>query len=126
MKMDMDIELSCSYYHFMVNSYSLWAAPKMMRGFSQREIAVSLLKSANAVSNWELGNTSPSIDDLLKLCDMFAVTPNQILGWDDCPELDEYIKRTESLGAEVEELKRQKREIENKLKAYNEIMNRKE
>lgn len=121
MRLDMDIEKKAQ----KLLGYNIHML-RMMRGFSQREIAVSLLKSANAVSNWELGNTSPSIDDLLKLCDMFAVTPNQILGWDDCPELDKYIKQTESLGAEVEELKRQKREIENKLKAYNEIMNRKE
>jgi repressor LexA len=99
---------------------------RMMRGFSQKDIADALHKSANAVSNWELGNTGPSIDDLLKLCDMFKVTPNQILGWDECPELIEFIKKTESLGPKVEELKKQKREIENRIKLYNEILNRKD
>lgn len=98
---------------------------RMMKGYSQKSIADKLEKSPNAVSNWELGNTSPSVDDLLKLCDMFDVTPNQVLGVDECPELQLYIDETEPLVNKVEELKKQKREIEKQLKSYNQKMNRK-
>ena len=98
---------------------------RMMRGYSQKSIADKLEKSPNAVSNWELGNTSPSVDDLLKLCDMFDVTPNQVLGVDECPELQLYIDQTENLINKVEELKRQKREIEQQLKTYSKKINRK-
>ncbi len=98
---------------------------RMMRGYSQKSIADKLEKSPNAVSNWELGNTSPSVDDLLKLCDMFEVTPNQILGTDECPELQAYIDQTENLVSKVEELKKQKREIEKQLKTYSQKINRK-
>lgn len=98
---------------------------RMMRGYSQKSIADKLEKSPNAVSNWELGNTSPSVDDLLKLCDMFEVTPNQILGTDECPELQAYIDQTENLVSKVEELKKKKREIEKQLKTYSQKINRK-
>ncbi|MCR5451969.1 MAG: helix-turn-helix domain-containing protein [Lachnospiraceae bacterium] len=98
---------------------------RMMRGYSQKSVADKLEKSPNAVSNWELGNTSPSVDDLLKLCDMFEVTPNQILGTDECPELQAYIDQTENLVSKVEELKKQKREIEKQLKTYSQKINRK-
>lgn len=99
---------------------------RLMKGYSQKSIADKLKKSPNAVSNWELGNTSPSVDDLISLCDMFEVTPNQIFGRDECPELKAYIDQTENLFSKVEELKKQKKEIEQQLKAYNQKINRKE
>lgn len=98
---------------------------RLMKRLSQKDVASSLLKSPNAVSNWELGNTSPSIDDLLKLCDLFEVTPNQILGWENCQELDDFINETRSLAPKIEELKKQKKEIDQQLRIFDEIMNRK-
>ena len=98
---------------------------RKMRGLSQKDIANSLLKSQNAVSSWELGNTSPSVDDLLKLCKLLEVTPNQILGFDECPELIKYIESTERLAIKVTELKTQKKELERLIKEYTEQINRK-
>lgn len=97
---------------------------RKMRGYSQKEIATSLLKSQNAVSSWELGNTSPSVDDLLNLCALLRVTPNQILGFEECPELKEYILQTENLAAKVETLKKQKKELERQIKEYTDQINR--
>ena len=99
---------------------------RMMRGLSQRDLAIKLAKSPNAISSWELGNTSPSIDDLMKICELFDVTPNQILGWDDYPELLDFIRKTKELGSKVEDLRKQKKEIENQIKLYNELMSRKD
>lgn len=98
---------------------------RKMKGFSQTYIARILNKSQNAVSSWELGYTSPSVDDLLSLCAILEVTPNQILGFENCPELDEYIKKTENLATKVKELKKQKRELERQIQKYTDQINRK-
>lgn len=99
---------------------------RLMNGYTQKDIADKVHKTINAVSNWELGNTSPPIDDLMILCKTFKVTPNQICGWDDCPELTEYIKSSKDAAQKVEELKKQKKEIEEQIKSYNELINRKQ
>ena len=98
---------------------------RAMRGFTQQDVADRLHKTTNAISNWELGNTSPPVDDLVEICKMFNVTPSQIVGWDDCPELMEYIAETENASQRVEELKKQKEEIERQIKSYTDIINRK-
>lgn len=98
---------------------------RIMRGYTQQDIADKLHKTTNAVSNWELGNTSPPVDDLMELCKLYDVTPNQMYGWDECPELTDYIIQHEDAVIQIETLKRQKEEIENQIKAYTEIMNRK-
>ena len=98
---------------------------RLMRGYTQQDVAGRLRKSTNAVSNWELGNTSPSIDDLMELCKMFDVTPNQICGWDECPELIDYINQSENAAQIVEDLKKQKQLIEEQIETYAKFMNRK-
>ena len=98
---------------------------RMMRGFTQQEIADMLHKSLNAVSQWELGNTSPPIDDIVELCKIFGVTPNQLCGWDTNEELDEYIKESENAAQRIEDLKKQKKEIEQAIKMYQAIKSHK-
>lgn len=98
---------------------------RKMNNFTQQDIAKRLGKSVNAISNWELGNTSPPVDDLVDLCKMFDVTPNQIMGWDECPKLKRYINETEGAKEMVEELQKQKAEIEKKIKRYKQIMDHK-
>lgn len=98
---------------------------RMMRGYTQQEIADKLHKSLNAVSQWELGNTSPPIDDLIELCKIYEVTPNQLCGWDENNELNDFIKKTEDAASKLEELKKRKREIEQEIKLCSEIINHK-
>lgn len=98
---------------------------RMLRGLSQKEIADKLNKSSNAVSNWELGNTSPSLDDLIGLCDLLKISPNELLGWSDCPELQEYIQESEGLTEKMEELRKQKKEIDEQIKELAQQINRK-
>ncbi len=99
---------------------------RMMRGFTQQEVADRVKKSTNAVSNWELGNTSPPIDDLIELCKMFDVTPNEICGWDDCPDLIDYIMQAENAEKILNDLKEQKKQIEDQIKTFSKIINRKQ
>lgn len=98
---------------------------RLMRGFTQQDVSNRVGKSVNAVSSWELGNTSPPISDIIELCKMFDVTPNQILGWDDCPELNEYIRKSENAAQKIEELKKQKQELDAQIRAYSELLNHK-
>lgn len=97
---------------------------RIMRGYTQQEVADKLHKTTNAVSNWELGNTSPPVDDLVELCKMYNVTPSQILGWDDCPELKAYLSKSENAAQQIEELQKQKEEIEKQIQIFTEIVNR--
>lgn len=98
---------------------------RLMRGFTQQDVSNRLGKSVNAVSNWELGNTSPPVDDLIEICKMFDVTPNQMMGWDDCPELMDYIRKSKNAEQRIEELKKQRQELDREIKAYAELLNRK-
>ncbi len=98
---------------------------RIMRGFTQQDVSNRLGKSVNAVSSWELGNTSPPISVIVELCKMFDVTPNQLLGWDECPELNEYIRTSENAAQKIEELKKQKQELDAQIKAYSELLNHK-
>lgn len=98
---------------------------RLMRGFTQQDVSNRVGKSVNAVSSWELGNTSPPVSDIIELCKMFDVTPNQIFGWDHCPELDEYIRKSEDAAQRIEELKKQKQELDAQIRIYSELLNRK-
>ena len=97
---------------------------RIMRGYTQQDVANRLHKTTNAISNWELGNTSPPVDDMVELCKMYQVTPNQLCGWDECPELIEYIRTKENVSSKIEELQKQKRAIEAEIKSYSDLLNR--
>lgn len=98
---------------------------RQMNGYSQKDLSISLGKSPNAISNWELGNTSPSIDDMLHICALYNISPNELLGWEDSPKLKEYRKQKEQLNAKMEELKKQKKEIEEQIKVISGKLDRK-
>ena len=114
--MDKSVKHLMAYYIRMLRT---------MRGFTQQDVASKIGKTTNAISNWELGNTSPPVDDMVEMCKLFKVTPNQIMGWDECPELMDYIAKTENAAEKVVVLKKQKEEIEKQIKSYTELMNRK-
>lgn len=62
---------------------------------TQQDLSEALGKSKNVISNWERGDNSPSQDEILKLCQIFTCTPNQLLGWEASPdvELDSNIRK---------------------------------
>ncbi len=49
-------------------------------GLTQKEIAVSLGVSVQSVSNWEVGNREPSIDVMVKICNLCNVSADELLG----------------------------------------------
>lgn len=97
---------------------------RLMRGLSQKQLAEKLHRTPNVISNWEQGINSPDVDLLEVMCDIFDITPNQLYGWDPCPELEEYLRQHSDIAKEREELIKQKKEIEQRIKQYTQQLSR--
>ena len=91
---------------------------RLMRGYTQRELAEKLNKSVNAIANWERDVNSPDVDTLETICKILDVTPNQIYGWDKCKELEDFLEKREMMSYEYNQLLIQRQDIENKIKQY--------
>lgn len=50
------------------------------KGITQRELAQILNGTPNKVASWEQGRTEPGIADIIKLCKLFDVTADYLLG----------------------------------------------
>lgn len=48
-------------------------------GLSQEEVAEKLEVTRQTVSKWETGQSSPDLDKVLPLCDLYNVTPDELL-----------------------------------------------
>lgn len=55
------------------------------QGLNQSELAEKIDVSRQAVSKWELGETVPDTENVLKLCELFSVTPNEFFGIETKP-----------------------------------------
>lgn len=53
------------------------------RKMSQAELAALLNTTNDTVSLWELGKRDPSVEDLKKLCEIFNVSSDYLLGLSD-------------------------------------------
>lgn len=49
-------------------------------GFTQKEAAINLDVSVQAVSYWETGSRMPSVDKILQMCDLYKVSADYLLG----------------------------------------------
>ncbi|MBE6587445.1 MAG: helix-turn-helix transcriptional regulator [Ruminococcaceae bacterium] len=58
------------------------------RGWSQVDLAKKLSITKQTVSNWENDNIQPSIEMLVRLSKIFAVSTDYMLGLDDSPRLN--------------------------------------
>lgn len=68
-------------------------------GLSQEELGQKLLVSRQTVSLWENGQTAPTIDNLIRLKDIFGVTVDELLGCEN-ETLEEQIVPNESYSLE--------------------------
>lgn len=50
------------------------------RGLTQKEVAIELKMSIQAISYWETGERMPSYDKLLLLADLYDTTTDELLG----------------------------------------------
>lgn len=59
------------------------AVLRKARGISQENLAEMLGVSRQAVSKWETGETQPEMANLITLCSILEVSPNQLMGYED-------------------------------------------
>ena len=69
-------------------------------GLSQEQLAVRIDVSRQAVSKWELGESLPDTENVIKLCDLFDVTADALLrnGAADMPRI---LSESDTAGAPV-------------------------
>lgn len=60
--------------------YEQLAALRRTKGISQETLAEQLGVSRQAVSKWETGTAKPELDNILALCRILEVSPNELLG----------------------------------------------
>ena len=60
-------------------------------GLSQEELGQKMLVSRQTVSLWEMDKTVPSIDNLIRLKDIFGVSIDEILCGEEAAEKEEAI-----------------------------------
>lgn len=53
---------------------------RLEKGLSQKEVAYLLGLSKNAFTNYELGIREPSLNTLKKICELFDVSADYLLG----------------------------------------------
>lgn len=56
---------------------------RIKEGYSQDKLAETLFVTRQAISRWELGQTLPSVDNLVELCAIFKVSFEQLLCIDE-------------------------------------------
>lgn len=59
------------------------SAARKAKGFSQEELAAKINVSRQAVSKWENGTAQPETANILKLCEVLEVSPNELFGYDE-------------------------------------------
>ena len=64
-----------------------------LRRLTQKRFSEMLGKSRNVISNWERGTNSPDPDTIERICKILRVTPNQLFGWESCPDYVNYLDR---------------------------------
>ncbi len=85
-----------------------------MRGYSQQYLASKLNKTQNAIYNWEMGRTSPPAEDVLPICNVLNITPNELFGYEPCRELANYLKARDAINdidKKIAELEKQKEKL---------------
>lgn len=94
-----------------------------LRKLTQKQFADRLNKSRNVISNWERGENSPDPDTVEQICRILEVTPNQIFGWEPCPDYERYLQKRKAINKKIEELNNKKKEIEEALEEAKKLLN---
>ena len=93
-----------------------------LRKLTQKQFAERLNKSRNVISNWERGENSPDPDTVEQICKILEVTPNQIFGWDPCPDYERYLAKMNAIKSKIDALSRKKSEIESELEKARQLL----
>lgn len=89
---------------------------RTFRNIKQQELADALGKSKSVISNWERGENSPDVETIERMCRIFHVTPNELLGWEENKEYIAFVKRQEEYKSLIQDLHKAKKEIEQQIR----------
>lgn len=95
---------------------------RTFRRMTQVELGTAVGRSKNVVSNWERGDNTPDLDTLEKICRVLNVTPNQIFGWEPCPDYERYLAKMNAIKSKIDALSRKKSEIESELEKARQLL----
>ncbi len=56
---------------------------RLARGMTQKDVYTALSVSCNCYASWEQGRTQPDIDSIKKLCCIYDVTADCLIGLED-------------------------------------------
>lgn len=84
--------------------YQNLSALRKSKNLSQEEIADRLGVSRQAISKWENGQALPETANVMKLCEILEVTPNELLGYEE-----QKAKPVEQIPYDNEEIKEKKK-----------------
>ena len=59
------------------------SAARKAKDFSQEELAAKIEVSRQAISKWETGSAQPETANVLKLCEILEVSPNELFGFEE-------------------------------------------
>ena len=93
-----------------------------LRKLTQKQFAERLNKLRNVISNWERGENSPDPDTVEQICKILEVTPNQIFGWEPCPDYERYLEKMNAIKSKIDALSRKKSEIESELEKARQLL----
>ena len=75
---------------------------RKLRGLTQNELADRLYVTAQNVSKWETGKSVPDLDNLCKLTNIFAVSPDRLLGYESSPAKERILAAIDGGGTKTE------------------------
>lgn len=71
-------------YNFYMNTIHLrLKQERLAKGYTQKQVAIAIGVTYNAISNYESGAREPSLDILCKICKFLDVTADYLLGLSD-------------------------------------------
>ena len=83
-----------------------------LSGYTQKQVAISLKISVQAVSYWESGERRPTYETLLRLADLYQVSTDELLGRAPISESEDHLTAEErSLLSSYRQLNSQGREF---------------
>jgi transcriptional regulator with XRE-family HTH domain len=80
-------------------------------GLSQEEVADKLEVTRQTVSKWETGQSSPDLDKVLPLCELYNVTPDELLQNGGMTDSDDLFVDTEQRRMVEEEKQRSNKKL---------------
>jgi len=91
---------------------------RILRGLTTRQVAQLIDRTSGTISNWETGKISPDVDSVAKLCEVYDISPNELLGWEPCPEIEDFLAEKKDKIEAMEALIEEKNRLEAQIKSF--------